>query len=390
MPNRTTLLLTTATALCVASVAAAQHAPARVHDTKAQAARQANLVAAATPQQAAKPQETDSKVLTIGSKAPEPALSKIFKGDTDFKNFKPGNIYVMEFWATWCGPCKAGMPHLTKLQKNYADKGVQIIGVSREKSSKVEEFLAKPEWDKKTGYTIALDSEDKTNTAYMKAAGQNGIPCAFVVGKDGHVEWIGHPATMDKPLEMIVAGEWDRDSFKEKFSRQQAENMKATALRSELFEAQRSGDNSKVLAILDRELAKDPGNRNYLVQKFQLMVGPMNDPNGYEIGWKLLKQNRDNTSLLNQIAWFTLDDKSVKDRDLEFAMAAAKAANEASGGNDPAILDTLARAYFETGDMNRAVKYQQKAVNKADDGPMGNSIRQTLEKYQEAAQAKTT
>ena len=80
MPNRTTLLLTTATALCVASVAAAQHAPARVHDTKAQAARQANLVAAATPQQAAKPQETDSKVLTIGSKAPEPALSKIFQG----------------------------------------------------------------------------------------------------------------------------------------------------------------------------------------------------------------------------------------------------------------------------------------------------------------------
>ena len=117
-------------------------------------------------------------------------------------------------------------PH--QATEELADKGVQIIGVSREKSSKVEEFLAKPEWDKKTGYTIALDSEDKTNTAYMKAAGQNGIPCAFVVGKDGHVEWIGHPATMDKPLEMIVAGEWDRDSFKEKFSRQQAENMKAT------------------------------------------------------------------------------------------------------------------------------------------------------------------
>ena len=97
--------------------------------------------------------------------------------------------------------------------------------------------------------------------------------------------------------------------------------MKATALRRELFDAQSSGDNSKVLAVLDRELAKDPGNRNFLVQKFQLMVGPMNDPSGYEIGWKLLEQNRDNISLLNQIAWFTLDDKSVKDRDLEFAMA---------------------------------------------------------------------
>ena len=185
-------------------------------------------------------------------------------------------------------------------------------------------------------------------------------------------------------------GEWDRAVFKETFAREQAEKMRATALRRELFTAQRSGDNAKVLEILDRELEKDPDNRTLLMQKFELMVGPMNDPNGYEIGWKLLKQNRDNASLLNSIAWYTLDDEAVTERDLEFAMAAAKAANEASGGNDGPILDTLARAYYETGDLTRAIKFQRKAVEHSDEGRMGEDMKKTLEKYEEAAQAGTT
>ncbi len=90
------------------------------------------------------------------------------------------------------------------------------------------------------------------------------------------------------------------------------------------------------------------------------------------------------------ISWYTLDDPAVEDRDLEFAMAAAKAANEASGGNDAAVLDTLARAYFETGDLNRAIKFQKKAVENAGDDRMSNDIRKTLKKYEDAAQAKTT
>ncbi|MCH2162632.1 MAG: TlpA family protein disulfide reductase, partial [Phycisphaerales bacterium] len=306
-----------------------------------------------------------------------------------FKNFKSGNVYVMEFWATWCGPCLAGMPHLTEVQEKYKDKGLTIIGVSREEPAKVENFLAKDEWDKKTGYTIALDESSKTNNAYMKAAGQNGIPTAFIVGKDGRVEWIGHPMSMDEPLAKVIDGSWNRKEFRDEFEKAEARARAERKLRQELMSAQRSGDFDKALELMDAAIAKNPGNLSMEVQRFQMMVGPMNNPDGYEYGWKMLKENRNNPSLLNAIAWFTLDDDSVKDRDLEFAMAAAKAANEASAGTDSAILDTLARAYFEAGDMDRAIKFQRKAVDKCDNEQMLGDLEATLNSYEKAAKSNS-
>ena len=53
----------------------------------------------------------------------------------------------------------------------------------------------------------------------MRAAGQSGIPTAFIVGKTGQVEWIGHPMTMDEPLAQVVAGDWDRAAAKAEFDK---------------------------------------------------------------------------------------------------------------------------------------------------------------------------
>ena len=52
-------------------------------------------------------------------------------------------------------------------------------------------------------------SEGAMAKAWMTAAGQNGIPTAFIVNKEGKIAWIGHPMEMEKPLEKIVAGTWD-------------------------------------------------------------------------------------------------------------------------------------------------------------------------------------
>jgi hypothetical protein len=62
-------------------------------------------------------------------------------------------------------------------------------------------------------YCLTTDPDRSNHTNYMKAAGQNGIPCAFVVGKDGFIEWIGHPMSIDRPLANIIEGNWDRDAF---------------------------------------------------------------------------------------------------------------------------------------------------------------------------------
>ena len=374
----------------LAGSAAAQHAPARVADPAPRETKAVKLV----PAQEAKPKaekKSETSSLTIGDKAPAPKLAHIFKGDTDFDGFDPDKVYVMEFWATWCGPCRAGMPHLTEIQEKYRDQGVTLIGVSREKRDVIQDFLDKPEWDRKTGYTIAHDDNDGTNTAYMRAANQTGIPTAFIVGKTGQVEWIGHPMRMDEPLAAIVANDWDRDEFKTGYLKAEADKLRARKMQNDLRKAQRDGDWEKAISILDKGIEASPSNLNYKVMKFEMMIGPMNDDAGYEFGWEILKDNRNNSSLLNAIAWYTLDDDAVKNRDLEFAMAAAKAANDAAAGTNPAVLDTLARAYFEVGDMDRAIRFQRKAVEKCgeDDGPMCDELKTTLKKYEDEAKSKS-
>ena len=72
-------------------------------------------------------QAVSAQELTVGSKAPKLEVKKFIKGD-EVKSFEKGKIYVVELWATWCGPCRTTIPHLTDLQKKHKD--VTIIGVA--------------------------------------------------------------------------------------------------------------------------------------------------------------------------------------------------------------------------------------------------------------------
>src|SRR4030095_14718603 len=125
--------------------------------------------------------------------------------------FEKGKTYVVEFWATWCGPCIAGMPHLSALQRQYREKGVTFIGVTS-KDTRGNDLPAVEAMVKDKGdgmdYTVAWDTERKTGEAYMKAAGQNGIPCCFLVDGTGKIVYIGHPMFLDLPMEQVVAGTW--------------------------------------------------------------------------------------------------------------------------------------------------------------------------------------
>ena len=103
-----------------------------------------------------------------------------------------GGVHVVEFWATWCPPCRTSIPHLTKLQEKYLDQGVNIIGVSKEKLGTVEPFVEK--MGDKMAYTVAIDSGTLSRD-YMEKYNIGGIPHAFVL-KDSEVVWNGHP--MDK------------------------------------------------------------------------------------------------------------------------------------------------------------------------------------------------
>jgi thiol-disulfide isomerase/thioredoxin len=124
--------------------------------------------------------------LTLGSDAPKLEVQKFIKGK-EVKDFEKGKIYVVELWATWCGPCRATIPHLTSLQKKYEDVAFIGVAVLEEDQSAVPDFVE--EMGKKMDYRVAVDlvaegsepSEGKVVKNWMEPADLQGIPSAFII-----------------------------------------------------------------------------------------------------------------------------------------------------------------------------------------------------------------
>ncbi len=341
------------------------------------------------PEQPEQPDAAAKKetVLTIGDKAPAVKVAKYFKG-TPVDTFKPGNVYVMEFWATWCGPCVAQIPHLTKMQKEHKKDNVQFMSTAvwqREKTQadrekKVGDFVAGK--GDAMQYTIAIDNESYMADHWMKPAGQNGIPAAFLVGKTGEIEWIGHPGSLDGVLNQYLTGTWDRAAAKAKLDEEQRFAKKGRELMMKAMMAERSGDRAAAAAAFE-ELAKEfPNNENVMAMQFDFLLGDAATADqGYAIGRKLMTDNWDSPSMLNMLAWTVADDEKVAKRDLSFAMKAATRANELTKYEDASIVDTLARVYWEQGNKTKAIELQKKAIALAEDGRMKDNLKETLASY---------
>ena len=109
-----------------------------------------------------------------------------------------GKVVVVEFWATWCGPCIAGIPHLNELHEKYGPKGLVLLSLTDENKATVEKFI------KTKPMHYALGAGSRTAAAY----GVTGIPTAFLIGRDGNLLWAGHPADpqFDKQLVAALGG----------------------------------------------------------------------------------------------------------------------------------------------------------------------------------------
>ena len=312
--------------------------------------------------------EEDSELtgeLMIGDAAPQISIGKWIKGDA-VESFAADQVYVVEFWATWCGPCLANMPHLASLQTEYGEK-VTFIGVTAEDDDVVSEFMTqesrggKP-WSEVLTYTIALDKDRKTNAAYMEAAGQNGIPCAFVVGKTGKVEWIGHPAAIDEPLKQIVDGTWDSTKARADFlaERESADIIQQMA--PKINAALQKGDFKTGVELIDQLIEKFPENSNFKNARFQfLLKGEMFDE-ANKTAAALLETSKDDAMELNQLAWILATSVEGPGPDLDLALTAASRAVELTESKNASILDTLSRVQFTKGNVEEAIATEKKAL----------------------------
>ena len=126
-------------------------------------------------------QEPSGTDPAIGSLAPEFSLKSVPDGKTVTLSSLRGKAVVVNFWATWCGPCKIEMPWLVDLQRKYGDQGLQIVGITKDDSN--EETIAK--FTKKMGvnYTI-LVGDQQVQDLY---GGVGGLPTSFFVNRSGKV-----------------------------------------------------------------------------------------------------------------------------------------------------------------------------------------------------------
>jgi peroxiredoxin len=287
----------------------------------------------------------------LGDPAPALTLAKTVKGEAvDLAAGKGKQTYVVEFWATWCGPCKTSIPHLTDLQKKFKDKGVTVIGISDETEDKVAPFVAK--MAEKMDYVVAVDDGRKTFKSYMGAYGQGGIPTAFVVNTDGQVVWVGHPmGGLDEAIEKIVAGKFDIAAAQVEFAEREVKQ-------------------------------KRMGELNASFGKYLQLAASGDAEKSAEVGQKLLELAGKDSMVLNAIAWNILTNPQIKNRDLPFALKVATAAVDASGGKEAAVFDTYARALYDNGKKAEAVEAQKKAVGLAKEEQTKTDMKKTLEKYE--------
>jgi thiol-disulfide isomerase/thioredoxin len=286
---------------------------------------------AITLAQDAKPEaEKIVKKLAKGDKAPKLEVAKWVKGN-EIKEFEKGKVYVVEFWATWCGPCKQSIPHLTELAHKYKEK-VTVIGASvweqndqknnKDYAAVVSDFV-KTMGDK-MDYNVCYDTKSGSDgamaTNWLKAAGQRGIPAAFIVDGEGKIAWIGHPMKMDKPLAEVLGEKVEMSG----------EEMQTAAM--------------DVLAQFEATLRRDEAKAIELARK--AADGEM----------------KDNSFALNAFAWELMDESKFKKGDLDLAYRLATRAVELTKNKDGMVMDTLALAEFKKGNVDKAIELQAKAM----------------------------
>ena len=125
---------------------------------------------------------------------------KITEIKADYVKAKPvtaGKPMMVEFWATWCGPCVASIPHVNEIHKKYEAKGLVVIGLSDEPNQVIKPFAKA----KNMEYNVGTDKGGKLS----KELGLTGIPHAILVNKAGEVVWEGHPAGLkDEEIEKLL------------------------------------------------------------------------------------------------------------------------------------------------------------------------------------------
>lgn len=121
---------------------------------------------------------------TEGTPAPAFTLESLAGHPVSSASFK-GHVVLVNFWATWCGPCREEMPALDRLDRQYARAGLTMIGISVDAGAgPVKALLSRSP----VHYTILLDPDTRVSTAYHVEA----MPSTFIIDRHGEIRYVHH------------------------------------------------------------------------------------------------------------------------------------------------------------------------------------------------------
>lgn len=357
--------------------------------------------------------------------------------------FDKDKLYVVEMWATWCGPCRRMMPALSSLQQQYAASNVNVLGLSIWEGSRP---LTQEEIEKSEGfesrvkkfvtdnpslmrYAVAYSGENgmedplgspHAELRYMKDAMQWSIPSTFVIDGGGYLKsgkrdgvprilWIGHPSYgLEQTVAEIVADHNGGAAFDVKAAQERANAKKqalqdGTLLNARMSEAINAKEFDKAIEITEAMYKLDPQvfARVKSVQ-FQIMLTGKKDVEGaYAFARQqmegVLAQEPDALTYLAQVVVSDpgLDDvngKSARDAkfavevaDRAIAVATQRAAAGKGDGPSAWMWDVLAKARLINNDAKGAVEAGTKAAEVAEE-PFKTELTAKLRDYARAVE----
>lgn len=326
-----------------------------------------------------------SVTLRKGDAAPGIQVASWARGEA-VNSFEGDKVYIIEFWATWCGPCVASIPHVDALQKKHAAKGLVVIGQNLgEDAATVSAFVRK--MSGKMSYRVTVD--DKAEGGWMakhwlEAAGESGIPCAFIVNKSGRIAYIGHPAEIDDALlEKLLAepstktGQVGESGLVPTDSAPHSQE-----LASRVWSAIAAGqwdDAEAALARLQAGLPADSAHIGGLLT-LDLLLARKQHEDALSIARVMREDFAKNPAVLAELANRLAPASGTPEPAL--ALAEKIAASLAEGEGAPASRATaaLARVAFLRGDAGKASALQEKALARAPE-PLRREASAALDDY---------